>query len=542
MLFHMAEELAGFVQLVGGPEYSHHLLGVLEALCAAEEPAVRSRAIESLSIVLRTMTREQHVEHLFPMLQRLSTTSWYTNRMSAASLYPVAYELLIADGTKQESKDADITLQKKMLSMFIHLLQDDTPMVRRAAAIHFPNLLDITPETLDKSLYLWDLFAAFLQITQDEQDSVRLLSVKIVFSFAEKMTLKEKEEHLFPVINGLFLDKSWRVRFVVAENFSSIAAVVDRSKIDFCAIYVQYIQDYEAEVRSAALEQLEAFCKLLPRETLEHDIMPALNELITDPSPYVRASFANRIDYIAPLLGKDLTLNLLMPILMQLLNDENSDVRLNVISNLEKVNHVVGIQVLAVSLLPAVVKLASAKQWRVRLAVVENIPILASQLGVSFFNDSFLDFTLGLLGDRVFSVREASIASLKKIMEHFGLTWSKDRALPKVLELSKHKNYLYRITLLFSINSFCTILDFDTLSRVILPVVSGLSQDAVPNVRFNVAKTLQNLDQILSKSASKYTVFYQDIVRPTLEKLLRDSDPDVQYYANLAIQNIATSS
>lgn len=44
MLTALSEELGGFVEYVGGPEYGHILLSPLENLAAIEEPLVREKA------------------------------------------------------------------------------------------------------------------------------------------------------------------------------------------------------------------------------------------------------------------------------------------------------------------------------------------------------------------------------------------------------------------------------------------------------------------------------------------------------------------
>ena len=45
----LSEELGGFTEYVGGPEYEHVLLSPLENLAAIEEPLVREKAVESLN-------------------------------------------------------------------------------------------------------------------------------------------------------------------------------------------------------------------------------------------------------------------------------------------------------------------------------------------------------------------------------------------------------------------------------------------------------------------------------------------------------------
>jgi serine/threonine-protein phosphatase 2A regulatory subunit A len=50
------------------------------------------------------------------------------------------------------------------------------------------------------------------------------------------------------------------------------------------------------------------------------------------------------------------------------------------------------------------------------------------------------------LGDIVFSIREAATINLRKLIEVFGVDWAKSTIIPKILEMSKNPNYLYRMT------------------------------------------------------------------------------------------------
>lgn len=96
-------------------------------------------------------------------------------------------------------------------------------------------------------------------------------------------------------------------------------------------------------------------------------------------------------------------------------------------------------------------ELAEDKQWRVRQAIIEYIPLLARQLGVDFFDDKLGTLCMGWLGDTVFSIREAATINLKQLTDVFGLEWAKATIIPKVLGMSEHQNYLYRMTTIFAI-------------------------------------------------------------------------------------------
>ena len=71
-------------------------------------------------------------------------------------------------------------------------------------------------------------------------------------------------------------------------------------------------------------------------------------------------------------------------------------------------------------------------------------------------------------------------------------------------------------------------LEQEVVASEMLPMAVGMATDTVPNIRFNVAKTLENL---CSKCGSD--VVAESIV-PVLDSLIEDSDVDVKYFARTA--------
>jgi hypothetical protein len=112
---------------------------------------------------------------------------------------------------------------------------------------------------------------------------------------------------------------------------------------------------------------------------------------------------------------------------------------------------VIGIELLSQALLPAIVELAEDKNWRVRLAIITQIPLLAKQLGVAFFDEKLAQLSMNWLGDPVYSIREAATINLESLTKEFGAEWAKATILPRVLQMANSPNYLYRMTVLFSV-------------------------------------------------------------------------------------------
>ena len=389
--------------------------------------------------ICNELSQEQVEKYFIPLTIKLSKADWFTSKISATGLFVEPY------------KKATSQSQQGLRSQFGHLVHDETPMVRRQAANNLAKFVKIVPV----SVVIEEMIPLFQHLAGDDQDSVRLLTVEILVSICEQIPKQQQSSHgvLLTSLRSLYEDKSWRVRYMVAEKFEKIANAVDEDVVtrDLVGAFVKLLKDSEAEVRTAIAGQIPGFCKLLDRETLLDQIMTSIEDLVSDPSQHVRAALGTQISGLAPILGKEETIAHLLPMFLQMLKDEFPDVRLHIISKLESVNNVIGIDLLSQSLLPAIVQLAEDKQWRVRLAIIEYIPLLAEQLGVKFFDEQLQQLCMSWLADTVYSIREAATNNLKKLAEVFGVEWADRAIIPKVTAMSTQANYLYRMTTLFAI-------------------------------------------------------------------------------------------
>ncbi|KAK5098654.1 protein phosphatase 2A structural subunit [Exophiala xenobiotica] len=536
----LGEELGNFVEYVGGPEHAHVLLRPLENLAAIEEPLVRDKAVESLNKICAELSNQQVEEHFIPLTLGLSKADWFTSKISATGLYTAPY------------KKASPASQQVLRQQFGHLVHDETPMVRRQAANNLAKFVKEVPI----QIVIDEMIPLFQHLASDDQDSVRLLTVEVLISVCESIPKEQQPSHgvLLKALRDLFEDKSWRVRYMVAEKFEKIARAVNEEVVtrDLVQTFVKMLKDSEAEVRTAIASQIPGFCGLLEREVLLDQIMTSIEDLVSDPSQHVRAALGTQLSGLAPILGKEETIAHLLPMFLQMLKDEFPDVRLHIISKLELVNNVIGIDRLSESLLPAIVQLAEDKQWRVRLAIIEYIPLLAKQLGVKFFDEQLSNLCMGWLGDTVFSIREAAVANLKKLTEVFGVEWASQSIIPKVSAMSQQQNYLYRMTTCFAITTLAPVVSLDIIEESILPMMDRLVADPIPNIRFNVAKSYAVVIDTLKKLPEKGTLTQMESavtvsspspkgqqlisssIMPNLEKLQSDSDVDVRYFATVA--------
>jgi len=519
VLLALAEQLGKFTPLVGGQVYAHCLLPPLENLATVEETVVRDKAVDSLKTIAQRHTNADLETHMIPLIKRLATGDWFTSRTSACGLFSVVYGRVNND------------LKSELRKSYQNLCTDDTPMVRRAAA----SKLGEFAKVLEKANVIADLIPLLAHLASDEQDSVRLLSVEGCVTIAEILNETECEQHLTKAIKEAAVDKSWRVRYMLADKFSALQAAVG-PKITISLLVPAFqglLKDCEAEVRAAVASKIKIFSEKLPKEKREtvimQNILPQVQELVTDANPHVKSALASVIMGLSPIVGKDNTIEHLLPLFLIQLKDECPDVRLNIISNIDQVNAVIGIQQLQQSLLPAIVELAEDGKWRVRLAIIDHMPLLASQLGEQFFNDKLNDLCMQWLVDHVFAIREAATVNIRRLVETFGVQWAKDKVLAKVLQLADDQNYLRRMTTIFCVNELCSVLDGEQISKSVLPTLLRLSKDKVPNVRFNVCKCMENVGLRLDGTSLTTDV------KPMLKKLSQDSDVDVQFFAMRAL-------
>jgi serine/threonine-protein phosphatase 2A regulatory subunit A len=103
--------------------------------------------------------------------------------------------------------------------LFKSLCQDDTPMVRRAAASKLGELAKVVePDYLRQ-----ELVPLFTNLANDEQDSVRLLAIEAGIAMAGLFRHEDLEQQMMQTLRGATEDKSWRVRYVVADKLVDVS-------------------------------------------------------------------------------------------------------------------------------------------------------------------------------------------------------------------------------------------------------------------------------------------------------------------------------
>jgi len=524
VLIALAEQLGQGVSWVGGPTYAHTLFGPLEELCNVEEISVREKATDALRELAKDMPSDVVVRHLCGLINRLAAHDFFTSRIAVCALFSAALPNV------NESKHKD-----DLLKVYIRLCGDDTPMVRRQAANALGNVAEVLQ---GEPSMLSELFQVFDKLAQDEQDSVRILAISNCIVLGRLNNSEDWQAQILPVVRICALDKSWRVRYMMADHVQQLCEVFE-SKATVAVIphYLRLLSDPEVEVRTIAAARLAAVAAVSPTKEFLETLIPAIEKLTLprETSPHVRASLAGSVLSLAPIFGTALTVEYLINTFLQLTKDDSPEVRLKLIGTLGDLSSVVGIDVLSQSILPSIKELGKDRQWRVRLAVLESMPALAKSLGEDMFTQELKDLFTLWLTDPVYTIRDATSVHLKGLCEVLGPTWSEANVFPQLQPLLAHKNYLYRIAAILSVGTLAQSVGVTFLDAHLVPMVVKLSSDPVPNVRFNVAKTIRLMHPTcVSGSPSAL----EDHLLPCLLRLVADADPDVKFYATRALSEM----
>lgn len=575
----IASSLGKLIPFVGGKGHASALLQPLELLLAVEENVVRQKASTSAIAISQQMNDDDYQTKFIAMISRLATKEWFTGRISACGLIPVAFSKMTNNPQ----------MQLEHVTYFANLCRDDAPMVRRIASRNLGSLLhtvvvSIGPSSLSEGGLVWDILLNLYESLAggDQPDSVRLHTTHNCVILGQTMTLIKEQvlsssstsssheggeallrinmivKRVLPLIVATIDDRSWRVRWTAASKFASVVqafSTLDGTMDALVSAYEKLLQDPEAEVRTAATFNLSEVAKtevmVYPAgsagvggegvgdvDSDSRRIPVALRlvkraiQLTEDDSENVRVALAVVATDMAPVLGKDATIKTLLPPMLLLLRDSTSEVRLNIISSLSKLNEVIGAELLIESLLPAILDLAEDGKWRVRLAVIDRMPLLAKQLGTVIFSDRLLSLCVGWLGDDISSIREAAAKNVKELTALLGSEWAVQNLLPRVKEVMENQSYLRRMNAVQAMSLMGTVMDESTAQWEILPVLLEMHCDPVPNVRFNVAKGLGLVGPMLNSS------MYECQIVPILTLMIEDADPDVRYFAKQSIDSL----
>jgi serine/threonine-protein phosphatase 2A regulatory subunit A len=539
ILLTMADQLGQMVPSLIPPKQCMPIIDILEQLAGVEETVVRQRAVKSMNSIFALV--DAGSMPLLAVLTRLAKDDWFTHRVSACGICSTVYSKSTDEGEKAE-----------ICALYNALAQDETPMVRRAAAIELGKVSkQLNAETI------LVIISTFKALAVDEQDSVRLLAIGGASEIAEVLGDAETtNKHVFPVVKAACEEKSWRVRHSVAKQFPKIATALlsnNNAAIaeDLTECYKYLLIDVEAEVRGAAANNLSDVVNLFgeqifleePKAEAEpemKDLFTLLNDLAKDPIMEVRGKLASSLMNCTATESKVSDANIIkciIPLLELLLEDELTEVQLNVLRKLNNIAHLIGSDSASpkglrseAGITNIVSKMVQDMNWRVREAVSLLLPQLAEGMGIQKF---MLKDWLHCMRDKVADVRNACVTGMKKLAEVADPEWIKKEIFPHLLDMMSNGSYLIRIT---SLSCFVALAKDESVKpdmlEAILDIVLKAFEDTVANVRIVAVTGLGKISGFCSDSmiATK--------INPVLLTASSDSDRDCREFAQKALGGI----
>lgn len=527
-LFRLAEQYMTLTEYTAGNLGC--FVAQVEWLAYQEETVIRDKAVECLACICDKSHKAGNqaiCDEIVNVLHRLASAEWFTARLSSAALFPSVYKACSNDQQKAELR-----------KIYANLAGDETPMVRRAAALKLKDFCAV----IDKSNIGAEIMPVYRQLAQDDtQDIIRVACVHTSLVLIENHFRADPEEnksHTLLVLTSATEDRSWRVRLTLAQNFNRVVAALGQEITGGFLLnpFVSLLKDSEQEVRSAATGVIAKLCKeqSFSSEQLQNFLVPQFSSLSMDPSQMVRTSLASVIFLVAQSLGKDLTQRLMLGIITDMMKDEYHEVRLQAVNHAAEICGVLGLEVIAHSLLSTIQSLVMDNQWRIRKSVLEQIPALASQFGPEMFSSKLESIFFNSLGDSVHAVRFSAVQTAYDICHNFGIEWTLRSFLPRMLEqYQTNSGFSTRITILHALPQLSKVIKPDSVQSLLLPILLKGFQDIVPNVRLCACKLAPAICKGLPSGSINSSI------KPVIEPLAdSDGDPDVVAEAATAMKEL----
>ena len=87
---------------------------------------------------------------------------------------------------------------------------------------------------------------------------------------AGKLPVAKVNAHVLPYVKKFAEDKSWRIRYLVADRIMDLASAIgfDQSKDNLLPYFCAFLSDSESEVRTAAVGRIADFSKIIDAQNI----------------------------------------------------------------------------------------------------------------------------------------------------------------------------------------------------------------------------------------------------------------------------------
>lgn len=75
---------------------------------------------------------------------------------------------------------------------------------------------------MEKEYVTSEILPLFMKLSNDDQDSVRLLAIENCSKLGALLEETENKTHILPIVRSSIDDRSWRVRFSIAKFYAPV--------------------------------------------------------------------------------------------------------------------------------------------------------------------------------------------------------------------------------------------------------------------------------------------------------------------------------
>lgn len=383
------------------------ILDVHKRLCSDDMPMVKADAFKNLVLLIDNMNNHNSiVSYSKPLLQQLTNELMENMRQTMVDIIKK-----IAEKSEEEKK-------QEIVTEFIKItIEDDSWRVRKHLAEELPSICG----HLDKSIINEVMLPLYIKLLQDREPQVRkagILSLEAIIKTTDGVVFVK------PMTNGplqaLANDTVGEVREALAEQITCLGFHMDKAqaKEKLLPILKKLAADESPQSRLNLCAKLGDVCSILGMDLFETEVLPLLKEVTIDQKWRVRNSIVKNIANIGIQMGKEkFAKSRLREILVQSLKDPASTVRDTAAEQVKMLFSKFGYEWMAQNIFSDMKAIySSSGNYLHRMVPLKTVQLIAPNLSPSQIKSEFGDLLSKALEDNISNVRFIACRVLKDIL------------------------------------------------------------------------------------------------------------------------------
>jgi len=523
VLTEFSNQLFSFYEYLPTKNKLSEILKGLEVLAANDDETVRGTATENLCKIIRDLDDNTIKSEIFTLMQRLIQNDM-KSKISCCYIFPVVYQKINEDPIKKE-----------LIQAYLEISRDDSPSVRRSAALNIKTFSMINDEELIRDLI--NLHSDFLK---DSIDIVKVHAIEATKSLIHKLPEENKKKLLTNFNIAINRDKSWRVKYAAAEAICDICSDFSEAfnEQNFLPTVMLFLKDPEPEVRSSMLSNIHNFIKYISQQKFLSHLLPIFNDNISsDSNHHVRSIYAISLMKLCKFSDEINFDKHLIPLITKITKDEVVEVRHAALENILEIQKFFHDENLMKNIvMPLLNEIAKDTKWRIRLTLVEKLCLI----NCLNYADYFLPMVNIFFCDHAYQIRENTYKIYEKLCEErrdlINTIWDIQAKTLNSL------NYILRISALKSIEYLKRFYANEFLIDTVFPCLFSLKSDKVANVKFSLCNLIKSLFGYLKENRDRRLGIFSNELNQAIQILesmdSEESDIDVRYFARETLKCI----